>query len=801
MALGFSRRSTFRGDTLGPRPPAWRGWSTLGDVGLMLVLWLMGVVFINLGGPQRHTGLAEGQRAPATVVAGHDFECLNLAATELLRQQAADTVVPVFTIQMGPLQAARRNLEKLVDRTLSLRREIERPAAKAGAAPETAAPLKSLETELAVVADLLGLSIPGEAIVQLFPAGKEMDVLAALKDSLSTTWLNGILSEADRESGFQGLAAGRTIDILLPAENGTPAFRTVALGDLPTPDGALDAFVTEAQNRLTALGVDSTQKTIAELARPVFRSNLDYDERTTQARRTAIQSGIEPVVMTVREGTTLMEEGATVTPQTVELVNAYNRKLAEVETSRDRRVKRGGDAALMLIVLVVCVGWLRSSQPGAYEKSRRKGLLVLLGLLALMLASLFRYLAVGLNWIPPWLAPFAIPLTLPTMLAALMLGPSPALAVGLWSGLSTALVFDRSFELLLLGLGGSALAVVLLRNVRKRSQAMRAGLAIGLLEGVLALALAALYLYRPGTFLTQVGTGIASGILSAVLALLLLPFLEWLFQHTTDISLLELTDMSHPLLQRLAIEAPGTYHHSLMVGALGQAAAARIEANGLLVLVGAYFHDIGKLAKPEFFSENQRGGENPHDSLAPSMSALVIQSHVKEGLTLAKRHKLPQLVCDGIRTHHGTSLTSYFYQVARRALQEAGMAEDAGLEHSYRYDGPKPATREQAILMLADTVEAASRSLEKPTPNRIAEMVATLVRDKLLDGQLDLCPLTLEDLHEIQASFVFALTNILHGRNPYPREDSLAQPAAGAARPAGAAAAAGADAGGPGVSG
>jgi putative nucleotidyltransferase with HDIG domain len=238
-----------------------------------------------------------------------------------------------------------------------------------------------------------------------------------------------------------------------------------------------------------------------------------------------------------------------------------------------------------------------------------------------------------------------------------------------------------------------------------------------------------------------------------------------------------------------------------MVGAIGQAAANRIGANGLLVSVCAYFHDIGKLAKPEFFSENQHGGENPHDGLAPSMSALVIQSHVKEGITLAKRYKLPRTVCNGIRTHHGTTLTSYFYQVARQALKEAGMAEDSGLEHSFRYDGPKPWTREQAILMLADTVEAASRSLDKPTPNRIAEQVESLMREKLLDGQLDLCPLTLEDLHEIQNSFVFALANILHGRNPYPREDQPAQPATGAGAASKGVPASGPDAGPAGISG
>ena len=263
-----------------------------------------------------------------------------------------------------------------------------------------------------------------------------------------------------------------------------------------------------------------------------------------------------------------------------------------------------------------------------------QGCSFLLALLVLLQASLFRWLSTDLYRIPPcWRHCHhhrCLHAGRPDD------GVGKALAVGLWR-LATAAIFERELQLLLLGVaapyGGG-----LLRNVRKRSQVMRAGFARS--EGVVALALVALYLYMKKTFLIQVATGIGSGVLSALLALLILPFLEWMFQHTTDITLLELTDMGHPLLQRLAIEAPGTFHHSLMVGALAQAAAARIQANSLLVLVCAYFHDIGKLTKPEFFVENQRGGENPHDGLAPSMSALVIQSHVKEGLTLAKRYKL-----------------------------------------------------------------------------------------------------------------------------------------------------------------
>ncbi|HOU59401.1 MAG TPA: HDIG domain-containing protein [Kiritimatiellia bacterium] len=755
MAMGNAKKQAVRVAAAQDEPLRVRGWRMAGNVALLLALWLIGVMCIQVVGRRDYASLAPGQRAPATVVAAYDFDCVNLPVTELLRQQAADAVTPVFALPSGSLQAARRGMEK--------------------ALAEEAGPLRH--------------------------ASEDEKLLAALRDSLTDIWLEGILAPAEQDSAPHGPMPHSQIDILHSLENGTPSVRTVQRDDLLTPEKARAAFAEAAQRRLGKAGGDISLHELEDLVKPILRPNLEYDEAATQARRLEAQNRVEPVMITVREGTTLMEEGSTVTPQTVEYISKHNRKLVEKESPTDRRLKRGGDAALMLIVLVICTGWLRSTQPGVYTRSRRKGLLILLALLALLQASLFRWLSTDLYWIPPWLAPFAITITLPSMLAALMMGPAAALAVGLWSGLATALIFERSFELLLLGVGGSVLAVALLRNVRKRSQVMRAGLAVGLLEGVVALALAALYLYMKKTFLIQVATGIGSGVLSALLALLILPFLEWMFQHTTDITLLELTDMGHPLLQRLAIEAPGTFHHSLMVGALAQAAAARIQANSLLVLVCAYFHDIGKLTKPEFFVENQRGGENPHDGLAPSMSALVIQSHVKEGLTLAKRYKLPLVVSDAITMHHGTSLTSYFYQVARRALKDAGMAEDGGLEHSFRYDGPRPTSREQAIVMLADTVEAASRSLEKPTPNRIEEMVTALFRDKLLDGQLDTSPLTLAELHQIQESFVSGLTNILHGRNPYPRENPSAQSATGAVPQPPAAAPAGAGTGSLGVSG
>jgi putative nucleotidyltransferase with HDIG domain len=277
-------------------------------------------------------------------------------------------------------------------------------------------------------------------------------------------------------------------------------------------------------------------------------------------------------------------------------------------------------------------------------------------------------------------------------------------------------------------------------------------------------------------------------MLSTVFALLLIPVFEKLFKITTDITLLELSDMGHPLLQKMAIQAPGTYHHSLMVATLAQTAAEAIGANSLLVRVCAYYHDIGKLAKPEFFTENIQHKENPHDELSPHMSALVIVSHVKEGLTLAKRHKLPQPILDAIEQHHGNGLISFFYHKAK-TQQGDGKTTMADVinDSDFRYGGAPAVSPEMAILSLADASEAASRSIEKPTPQKIANMINNIFANKIRDGQMDHASLTMAEINIVKQSFIFSLSNMLHGRIPYPKDDEYKrnQPAEKPSDPAG----------------
>jgi cyclic-di-AMP phosphodiesterase PgpH len=249
----------------------------------------------------------------------------------------------------------------------------------------------------------------------------------------------------------------------------------------------------------------------------------------------------------------------------------------------------------------------------------------------------------------------------------------------------------------------------------------------------------------------------------------LLPFIEKAFGVLTDLSLLEIGDVSHPLLQELVRRGPGTYNHSINVASIGEAAAEAIGARGLLVRVGAYFHDIGKMLKPQYFAENQGQGGSLHETLLPAMSRLIIVAHVKDGADLARQHNLPHPIIDFIEQHHGTTLVEYFY---RRATKQSEADPSRGVveEHSYRYPGPKPQTKEAGVLMLADAVESASRALVEPTSSRLESLVHEMAMSRLLDGQFDDSGLSLEELHNVEQSLAKSLTAVYHGRVKYPEQ-------------------------------
>lgn len=326
--------------------------------------------------------------------------------------------------------------------------------------------------------------------------------------------------------------------------------------------------------------------------------------------------------------------------------------------------------------------------------------------------------------------------------------------------------FDFTITLMTVVVG--MVAIFVSREVRKRSHFFRIMFLTSLAYAAVIALIENLKMNSGAEILTDMEYGLINGVVSLFIVIGALPLFESLFSITTDITLLELSDMNQPLLRRLALEAPGTYHHSMVVGNLSEAAADEIGANSLLARVGAYYHDIGKIAIPEYFVENQLGIKSKHEMLTPSMSSIILTSHVKKGRTLGEMNDIPDDVLNFIEEHHGTMVMTYFYN---KALEEEG-AENVSID-KFRYPGPRPQIRETGIAMLADAVEAASRTLEDPTPSRINGLIQRIIDDRFKSGELDECPLTLRDLARIKEAFVQILIGIFHHRIDYPKKDEV----------------------------
>ncbi len=387
---------------------------------------------------------------------------------------------------------------------------------------------------------------------------------------------------------------------------------------------------------------------------------------------------------------------------------------------------------------------------------------------------------------------FLVPFALAPMLFGVLLGRAVASFAAVYVTLIGCLLVPQQDVLgyMILSLVSGMTTVLLAYQLRKRIQLLQAGLAVGAVTLLLGMILGRLNIAacfgsdamdHLQVFLSGGAAAFGTAVMTALLISGLLPIFEGGFQLTTDISWLELSDLNHKLLRQMQLEAPGTFHHSLVVAALAEAAAEKIGANAPMCRVCSYFHDVGKLKKPGYFIENQHGGaENPHDTLTPTMSSLIIIAHVKDGVDLAVKNKLNPRIIDCIQEHHGDSLVYFFYRRAQEQKKNEMDKVDRRIENpedlpnveekNFRYSGPRPSTRESGIIALADTVESASRALRKPTPAKIKAMVDDLVYAKINDGQLDDCPLTLRELVAVKDSFSSTLRSMLHSRIDYPKE-------------------------------
>lgn len=459
-------------------------------------------------------------------------------------------------------------------------------------------------------------------------------------------------------------------------------------------------------------------------------------------------------------------------------------------SAHEASIFRGNVLQTTVVVTVITatlmVHW-HVSLPQTFQRNSRVTLMLCVILSQLMLVKLSEYVA--FTFAPTGPYRFLVePYIFAPMVVSLLIGRRHGTFAVVYSSLLGAMIVERSevFLFIIFSMISGFAAIYLTDRVRRRSRLVTAGLYAGLAVVFLAFTLGVIDwpgLTASGEAWQTVGKQALCALLVSTLTAILvsgfLPLMEACFRITTDVSWIELADLNHPLLRRMTMEAPGTYHHSLVVATLAETAAEAVGANAVMCRVCSYFHDIGKMKKPAYFVENIGDGHNPHDDLTPTMSSLIVMAHVKDGVDMALKHNLKKEIIDVIQEHHGTSLIKFFYHRALKLRDDIKEQFEQGKAHeedipsvkkeSFRYPGPRPRTRESAIISLADSVESASRSLQKPTPKKIEELIEEIVRDRLNDNQLDDAALTLADLAVIKQSFAATLRSMMHNRIEYPK--------------------------------
>lgn len=492
---------------------------------------------------------------------------------------------------------------------------------------------------------------------------------------------------------------------------------------------------------------------LIDLMAAVLSPNLRYLEEETDSRRQAVAAKIKPIynVIEVKKNELILNKGERVSKEHVAKLDAIEQR----EPPSIKVAAFFGIALLVGLFMLLLVFYIEFYEPDLIVGNKE---LILLASICVLII-----LAAKLIVVSPWPSNM-IPVSSASMLIALLLNNRLAIMATCFLSIVIGMISGGRLDMAAVSIVGGMIGIFAVRNVRRRSQLISAGFAVGFANMAYFIGMGLINSLDFNIYIVEASIGLANGLMSAIIVTGVLPIFETMSKTITDISLLEIADLNHPILKEMVIKAPGTYHHSLVVGNLAEAACEAIGANALLARVSAYFHDIGKIEKAEYFSENQTG-ESMHDKLSPTMSSLIITNHVKNGVELAQKYGLNKKIVDIIKQHHGTGLVFYFF---KRALEKTG--DEDVFEEGFRYPGPKPQTKEAACVLLADSVEAASRTLDDPTPSSIQGLVKKIINNKFIDAQLDECELTLKDLEKIAETFTHILTGIYHSRVEYPED-------------------------------
>ena len=733
----------------------------LSRLGVILAVFAVGAFSIVLKPSRVVPPYVVGQIADRSIYSEQPFEYEDWEETQRQQDEAARRMPPVFVISRTDVEGPLGDFAAL-GTVLGAGSPAASPAAGQGAGepPRTvdAASRFRADAALEEVTDSQRMALEHFALTP----GK----WTFLERQFAERLRQGVADEEELDAGFDGLIDEQgTISVVDEASRRTSR----PLADVLTP-GRATRELTEEISRTYPDEAEAIGALTLILPRLIV-PNLEQDELLTQKARQQAAAQIPIIRRDVKAGELLLRRGERITRGDLVRLEKYLQQttgmLGPLEMiTRDLLV-----AALFLLILVCAAYFLHAMHPegvGTVSGTLCIGVIVIGQILLIRATGDLYYRYWGATAV---LLPVVLPLSFAAMLLAQLIG----LRAAVWGGLLTAVVaafqFHDPFQILVVGVLSSFTAAVLMRRSRRRLHALRAGLGVGAVAALVS----TVFLVQarvPVEFIWNVvWLTFINGMLCAMVAVFVTPALEYLFGLTTDLALLELSDLNHPLLKRLQLEAPGTYHHSLLVAALAEEAAAAVGANPLLARVCAYFHDIGKLTGPEYFTENAMG-EDPHEELEPHLSSRMIMEHVKCGLELAAKYKLKPVIREAIAQHHGTNLVYYFYrQAVTRQEADADPAAAPVGEQEYRYPGPLPERKEIVILEIADCCEAATRSIERPTRRKILAMVEELIRKRIDDGQFARADLTFAELSVVQETVIKSLTNMLHGRIRYPKEE------------------------------
>lgn len=700
--------------------------------GLSTYLIIVGTLLLGTyPSPQK---LVTGQIAPANIVAKVDFKYVDSSEKKKTEEKKIHKILLPYHLNDTVLKTALENVNRLFD----LLEAID---------PEDKMNIKEKISKAHTISSSFNLS--EKNLKDLFLSKYFSEIRNLVLLILEKMLNEGVI--ASKENSLQGKTR---IQLFNKENNRWIIISRERFYLIEESDEDIKKLI-DLNNRRSLKEIDINL--IVLIVSSQIKPNLSFDLDYYSFLKNKVIKTITPIYTFVKKGELILKRGDIVDQRNIDMLDAEFHTMIELQGWD----YRGGISFLILILLIITIFYIKFFHHEIFKSNSKLLLLQLITAITIILSYFF---GKTLMFFPS--SEYFTPIAITAMLIALLLDYRLSVFFVLLLSLVTSLMAEEKTAYFITNITGGIIAIYSLFETRKRSSLIKAGFYSGIASALCVVAIGITNQIEPLFFLKESLWGLASGLLSAFIVMGILPYLEYFFKITTDIALLELSDFNHPLLKELVVKAPGTYHHSLIVGNLAEAAAEKVHANPLLARVQAYFHDIGKLNKPEYFSENEWHSSR-HDELNPTMSSLIIVSHVKDGVDLALKAKLQKQIIDAIKEHHGTSIVYYFF---KKAVNDSVEENRVKKEH-FSYPGPKPQSKETAIIMLADSVEAASRSLTNPTPSRITKLVQDLINNRIIDGQLDESGLTMKDIKDIREAFIFILTSIFHTRKQYPAEN------------------------------